>query len=263
MEAEHLLRDGRVQEALENVQSQIRSLPDKSEYRVFLFQLLAILGQWERSLTQLNIVADLDEAAWPMVYLHREALHCEVFREEVFSGCSKPLVFGKPSQWIALLLESLRLACDGHYDQASTLREQALEQAPESGGTINGEPFTWIADADTRLGPVLEIILNGRYYWAPISQISAISTTEPEDLRDLVWLPAEITWINGGQAYGLIPVRYPGSETSQDPAIQLARKTEWEEVADNTFYGRGQRMLVTDQNEYPLLEVRNIEFGCK
>ena len=81
-----------------------------------------------------------------------------------------------------------------------------------------------------------------------------------EDLRDLVWLPAQFTWVNGGDAYGLIPTRYPGSETAKDSSIQLARKTEWIELAEGIFQGSGQRMLTTDQNDYPLLDIRSVAF---
>ena len=162
---------------------------------------------------------------------------------------------------MALLLESLRLVNEGHFPQAVTLREQAFEQATEGAGSINEQPFAWLADADTRLGPALEIIINGRYYWCPMTLVSALSTNKPEDLRDLVWLPAQVTWVNGGQAYGLLPVRYPGSETSADPAIQMSRKTEWREIAEGIYLGLGQRMLATDRDEYPLLQVRSIQFG--
>jgi len=76
-----------------------------------------------------------------------------------------------------------------------------------------------------------------------------------------VWLPAQFTWINGGEAYGLIPTRYPGSENSQDSALQLARKTEWIELAPGVDQGLGQRMLATDQGEYALLDVRCVTFN--
>jgi type VI secretion system protein ImpE len=104
----------------------------------------------------------------------------------------------------------------------------------------------------------LELILNGRYFWAPFQQIRMIAVTAAEDLRDLVWLPAHFTWVNGGEAFGLLPTRYPGSENAQDPAIQLARKTDWTELADGLADGSGQRMLATDQDEYPLLDIRNV-----
>ena len=42
---------------------------------------------------------------------------------------------------------------------------------------------------------------------------------------------------------GLLPTRYPGSEASSDPALRMARKTEWQEGADGSSAGVGQRML--------------------
>jgi type VI secretion system protein ImpE len=43
--------------------------------------------------------------------------------------------------------------------------------------------------------------------------------------------------------------------------IRLGRKTEWDEVAPDTFHGRGQRMFATAGGEYALLSVRHIELG--
>ena len=62
----------------------------------------------------------------------------------------------------------------------------------------------------------------------------------------LVWLPAEFEWTNGGKAVGLLPTRYPGSERSVDPTIQLARRTEWEDQGNEIYFGLGQRILATD-----------------
>ena len=84
---------------------------------------------------------------------------------------------------------------------------------------------------------------------------------EPADLRDLVWLPAQFVWANGGEAVGLIPTRYPGSENTADSALQLSRTTQWREVTDGIHQGIGQRMLATDQDDYPLLGVRLVKIG--
>lgn len=261
MLAEDYFREGNLGGALEELQNQIRNHPENSPYRVFLFQLLAILGQWKRALSQLDVLDNLEQSTWPMVHIYREAIRCEILRADVFAGRRKPMIFGEPPQWMAFLLESLRLVGEARYGQAAELRSQAFESAPASSGTLDEQPFGWIADADSRLGPVLELILNGRYYWAPFQQICAIKITEATDLRDLVWLPAHFTWINGGEAFGLIPTRYPGSETAPDPALQLARKTEWIELAPGVVKGSGQRMLATDQNEYPLLDIRSININ--
>jgi len=87
-----------------------------------------------------------------------------------------------------------------------------------------------------------------------------IAIPAPADLRDLVWAPAQLVWTNGGEASGHIPVRYPGSESSTDGAVRLARKTEWQELPDETFIGVGQRVFATDEGEHPLLPCRVIDF---
>ena len=84
----------------------------------------------------------------------------EAVREAVFKGERSPLVFGDPERWIALALESLRLSAADKLDDAERLRDEAYEDAPEASGSIDGERFEWIADADTRIGPFLDNIAN-------------------------------------------------------------------------------------------------------
>jgi type VI secretion system protein ImpE len=126
-------------------------------------------------------------------------------------------------------------------------------------GKLNGQPFEWIADADPRLGPVLEAIIDGKYYWVPFGNITRVTFEAPTDLRDVVWTPATFLWTNGGSAVGLIPTRYPGSESSTDDAIRLARKTDWHESPGGLLTGLGHRLLATDQTEMALLDIRSIE----
>lgn len=260
MDAREALQSGSVDEALQALQDQVRSDPSSAQLRVFLFQLLSVLGQWERALTQLNVAGDLDAANLGMVQVYRQALASEALRTEVFAGNRSPLIFGDPEQWVALLLEALKLFAAGEVSKSEQLRAEALDAAPASSGRLNGREFEWIADADARIGPMLEAIINGRYFWVPFDRIAEVRVEEPEDLRDLVWLPAEFKWVNGGDAVALIPVRYPGSESSAEPKIQLGRLTEWEQHGEETYTGRGQRVLVTDQDEISLLELRNITF---
>ena len=257
MQAEQSLRNGDPQAALAQLQDQVRKQPAEPKHRIFLFQLLAVLGQWERALNQLNVAGEMDSSTLSMVQTYRETIGCEALRSEVFRGKRSPLIFGEPAQWVALMIEALRPEADAARQQA--LRDQALEQAPATPGTINGQPFAWLADADPRLGPLLEVIVNGRYYWAPFQNIKSIQLEEPADLRDMVWAPAQFTWANGGEMVGFIPTRYPGSEASEDGLIQLARKTDWlDEGGLQT--GLGQRLLATDSDDHPLLDVRAIEF---
>ena len=48
MLAEQSLREGRVADALAELQDHVRKAPDNAEYRVFLFQLLCVIGDWEQ-----------------------------------------------------------------------------------------------------------------------------------------------------------------------------------------------------------------------
>lgn len=261
MSAHDALQGGKPDEALAELQHQVRNDPANAKHRIFLFQLLGVLGQWERAFTQLKVAGDLDAGTLAMVQTYREALHCEALREAIFAGERTPLVFGDPEQWVAVLIEALRLTAAGKYLQSQQVREEAFEVAPATSGTIDGQKFEWIADGDTRMGPVLEAIINGRYYWVPFHRIRTIDLEEPADLRDLVWMPAHFTWANGGDAVGLIPTRYPGSQASEDPLIQMARKTEWIEHEADVYLGLGQRMLATDADDYSLMDIRQIRLA--
>ncbi len=258
MSAEQSLQQGQLDRALSELQQQVRQRPADAKLRVFLFQLLAVLGQWERALNQLNVAGELDSSTLPMVQTYREALQCEQLRAQVFSGQRSPLVFGEPEQWLALLIQAQQPFASGDYAQAGDLRAQALETAPTTSGTIDGRPFQWLADADPRLGPVLEAIVNGRYYWIPFHNIHRIELEAPSDLRDMVWTAAQFTWANGGATVGLIPTRYPATEQHDDSALKLARKTEWHDIGDDLQIGLGQRLLATDDADYALLDTRSI-----
>lgn len=257
--AETHVKAGRLDEALAELQDAVREDPASCDQRVFLFQLLCLLGQWERAMTQLNVAADMDKSNALVAHMYRPALNSEVLRAAVFAGTRTPLVFGEPEEWVTWMIEALRLTATGKHTAAATLREQAFENAPAIAGTIDGEPFEWIADADMRLGPILEIIVNGKYYWMPFGCVCEIKLEPPTDLRDLVWAPAQLTLTNGGTVFGLIPARYPGSEAEPDNRIRMARCTEWREDESGAVpFGVGQRMLATDAGEFPLLEAHAI-----
>ncbi len=261
--AEQSLRDGDLVGALARLQEQVRLRPADPKLRVFLFQLLCVLGQWERALNQLTVAATLDAGALPMAQTYGEAVRCELTRGEVFAGRKSPMILGEPDEWLAMLIESLLLAGRGEHAASERLRRRAFEEAPASSGDIDGRPFHWIADADSRLGPVLEAVINGRYYWVPFSRVSRITVEAPGDLRDVVWMPAHLEFENGGESVALIPTRYPGSEAATDPLLSLSRKTEWHEVTSDAYRGLGQRIITTDVDELPLMDIRAISMAVE
>lgn len=260
MTPENMLKEGRLDEALQGLTAQVRGNPADAKARVFLFQLLSLLGQWERAQAQLKVSGELDPGNTLMVEAYSRALQGELKRARVMHGEQLPTVIGEPAQWLALLLQSLKLIGEERYAQALPLREQAFDAAEAMSGTIDGQRFEWIADADPRFGPCLEVTVNGGYAWVPFARIRELKFEAPTDLRDKVWAPVQITWTNGGEAIGFVPCRYPDSERAADSEVVLARKTEWIDLGDGCYVGAGQRMLATDAGEYPLLDIRTITF---
>ena len=267
MTAERCIRDGKPREALAILQEQVRREPANPKLRTFLFQLLCVLGEWERALRQLEVVGEMDPGTLAMVSAYREAVRCESLRQAVTAGRNSPLVFGEPEEWIAFFAQALQHDAAQQPASARELRQRALAEAPACSGAITvagGTPqqFSWLADADGRLGPILEALVNGRYYWVPVHRMRSVRIEAPTDLRDMVWLPAQITWSNGGESAALIPTRYVGSEAVDNGSIQLARRTEWRQVDSDTWFGLGQRMLTSDIGDFPLLDVRDITFDA-
>jgi len=261
--AEDSFRAGRLATSLEELQAEVRQKPADVKLRIFLAQLLMMVGQWDRAVTQLSVIGEMDASALPMARAYRSAIDCELLRAEVFAGRRSPLLFGDPEPWIAGMLKALVLDGEGRPADAASLRAESCEAAPTSAGKLNDEPFEWIADGDSRLGPMFEVMLNGAYYWVPSHRVQKIALEAPADARDLIWLPAQFTWSNAGEAVGFIPTRYAGSEASEDDAIRMSRKTEWRELAEASYAGLGQRLLATDAGEYSLLEVRDITFDAR
>ncbi|MGV3533489.1 MAG: type VI secretion system accessory protein TagJ [Chthoniobacteraceae bacterium] len=260
MTAEEALKAGQLDDALKALQDSVRQNPADPRLRRFLFQLHCVLGRWDKALTQLQVLADMDSDSFLLASIFQPLIQCEMLRAEVFQGKRSPIVFGEPERWVGLLVQANALVSSGDIKVARALQKQALEEAPATPGSLNGQPFEWIADADSRLGPVIEAMIDGRYCWVPMNRIRTMTVSAPKDLRDLVWTPAQFVWTNGGDTSGFIPTRYPRTELSSDGALRLARKTEWEDAGEEVFIGLGQRVFATDTSDVPLLEVRSIEF---
>jgi type VI secretion system protein ImpE len=105
---------------------------------------------------------------------------------------------------------------------------------------------------------VLEVMINGAYYWMPVNRLARVEIEPPSDVRDLVWIPAQLTLANGGEVAALIPSRYVGSESVDDAQIRMARRTDWQQLDADTYIGSGQRLISTDTVEIGLLELREL-----
>ncbi len=261
MQADSNLAANDPRAALAAMIEQVRKSPGDVGLRLALFAILAVLGEWERANTHLEAASKMDPEAMPMRLAYGMAMSCEKLRESVFVGERSPLVFGQPDPWVAALLEGLRCAARGEFAEAAALRDQALAAAPATSGSIDGQPFDWIFDPDSRLGPVLEAIVDGKYFWVPFHRIRCVEIEAPTHLIDCVWLTAKFTWANGGEGEGMIPVRYPGSASHDDGRVALSKLTDWAQQGDDYWFGVGARVLETNVGQHALLDLRRLDLN--
>lgn len=229
MKAEDLFRAGKLDEAIRMLSSELRDDPSNSKKRTFLFELLCFAGEYDRAEKQLDLLGDDNQDAMLASLLYRGALNAEKTRQEMFREGKLP---------------------------------QSGEPATVS-GSLNGKPFQSIQDADQRIGAKLEIIAGADYMWVGFENIAQLDLPAPKRVRDTFWAPGRLrTGANfKGQDLGeiLIPVLSPGSAESEDPAVRLGRVTEWYRDENGLEFPLGQKMLLVDGEEFPLLEVRKLE----
>jgi type VI secretion system protein ImpE len=227
--ARDLLSAGKLDEAIDLLGAELRDQPADAHRRTFLFELLCFAGKYDRAEKQLDVLAQGGRQSEMGALLYRSALHAERTRQSMFQREEFP---------------------------SSSGARTAV------GGTINGQRFESIRDADPRVGPRLEVFAAGQYMWLPFEHIASIRMEPPKQLRDLLWARALVR--TGPSFRGLelgevlVPVLTPLAWQDDDSAVRLGRVTEWYELPGGVTVPAGQRVLVADDAETSLLEVREI-----
>lgn len=229
MTAGQLWKAGKLDEAVRTLSAELRDNPADTQRRTFLFELLCFSGAYDRAEKHLDILAQANQDARLGALLYAGALSAERTRSEMF--------------------------------QQKTYPQSA--EAPMLAGTLNGKPFSSFADADPRVGAKLEIFAAGNYMWLPLEHIASIRMEAPKQLRDLLWMPAQVQTGPAfrGRELGevLLPVLTPRAHAHADEAVRLGRVTVWEEV-DGVAVPAGLKCFLVDDEEFPILEIRSLEF---
>lgn len=256
MDAEALLRAGDITGARKSLAEALRRTPQDARLRQFFWQLLAVHGEWDKAEQQLRTLATTEPKAMMLGSVYNQALAAMRLRARVMTGEVRATSLVGSEPWVEGLLDTLQAFGRGDAD-ASARSEVALAEAPATPGTMDGQPFEWIADADQRFGPMLEAIIGEHYGVVPFAAIKRLKVSEPSDLRDTVWLPVEIETRGGQVSMAFVPALYPGTEATGEGELMLARRTDWVE-RNGIETGIGQRLLGTDGPEEGILSVREI-----
>ncbi|WP_321872825.1 type VI secretion system accessory protein TagJ [Burkholderia ubonensis] len=256
----HRLLDAPLIEQLECVEARVRAQPTTASHRWALFQLMCVTGQWARAIQQLRAWAGLGPDRMPAALAYRDLIRAERWRAQVVDGQQRPGFVLTPPLWVENLIDALNLTADGRTAQADDVREAALDAAPTVvAHTPRGEA-AWIADSDSRFGPVCEFITAGHYRWVPLSDLTAWRMSSPTTLVDLVWAPCALTLEDGSAICGFVPARYPGSEAGDD-TLRLGRKTVWRETGRAGTIALGQKTWITARGDFGLFDLPQTRFG--
>lgn len=247
-----------IADQIQECMSSIRKEPTEIKHRVALAQLYMASRQWSQASAQLERAAHISPSCIPLAGAYCEAIRCEMLREKVFAGERLPATLESAPNWVNTLASCLQLLAANNLDEATQMREQAFDEADACPVEIDGQPGAWISDADSRLGPVCELFMDGDYYWVPFSSIARLDAEPPTDLRDLIWLPCAVQLTNGQNVHALMPARYPGEQDLHDEDALLCRKTGWTEIDNDAWAGSGQKVLISDNGEYPILSIRTL-----
>ncbi len=233
---QELYRAGDLQAAIDAVSQELRGRPTDTARRTFLFELASFSGNWDRAVKQLDVLAGGGQMAEAGTMLYRAAITSERVREHMFATGDFPT---------------------------------APAPAPVA-GTLNGEPFDSVEDADPRVGARLEVFAGGRYLWLPFAHLAWLRVEAPVHLRDVRWPTARLGTgpsvrdLDLGEV--VLPALTPGAWRQQDPEVRLGRATDWEELPDGEYAPVGQKVLRVSGPAFggdegtlvPLLDVRDL-----
>ena len=257
-----LLKEGNLEAALSEAKGAVRSDPGDPEARARLFQLFCLNGEWERAGAQLDALFTSSNQQAPIWKQFQILLRLEQQRIDYHEKAEAPAIVGDPEDWMAPFAKAFEMHQSGDVAGGAALRAEALESASSAGGEIGGVEFEWLMDGDGRYGPMLESFLptEGDYCWVPFTALTSLRVEKPSQVNHFVWAPAHFTWNDGRVLHGYVPTRYHGSERAGDPKLALARGTEWVDAGADVFTGVGQRVLMSADDDFPILEIREARF---
>ncbi len=261
MNAKELLDANQLSAAILELNQEVKQRPTDPRIRTFLFELLCFDGAHERAARQLDVLGAQDEQAGIGVEVYRKLLQADAARRTCWSDGAGPAFMAPPPAHVTDRLTAMGCLSRGNVHQAAEAIARATSTTPSITGTLNGTPFQTIADSDDRLGPVLELFVNGTYMWLSLEHVKTLVLPRPHFLRDLLWVPARLECHDGQQGDVYLPALYSGSDTDEHELVRLGRITEWIDLGEGLVGGRGLKTFLVDDRECSVLEIQELQIN--
>jgi type VI secretion system protein ImpE len=267
--AQELFQAGRLTDAVQAMNAEVKSHPTDPDRRTCLFAFLAFTGELDRADRQLDVLGTQDPKMEIGSRVYRNLLASEQDRRNAFEKTSEPMLPPDPPDHARQRVEALKALRANDEGAVERHLDAAADASPALAGAVDGRAFSSIRDADGLLGSVLEVFAGGRYLWLPFERIRSITIESPRQILDLLWIPTKLEDVDGTRAQVHIPALYPRSHGAGVDAIRMGRATEWVSFS-GALCGVGQRILDAaisqgeagrGAEEIPILALRELRFS--
>lgn len=260
-EAKTLLESGNLKGAVEAALGFVKANPTNPSARIFLFELSAFAGDWERAKRQLDVIGHQDTTAMIGSKILEQCVIAENKRADFFAKGEKPTFLASPPDYIYGLLTANNRVREGNLGEAREILDKVDEQRPAFACKINGEESADFRDYNDLTSVVLEVIIKDDYVVVPFEQIEKITFSEPKSLRDYFWRQATLETDNGTNGEVFIPTLYNDTWRSSNDQIRLGKATDWREIGEDIYLGEGTKLFALgDGTHKTILDLQTIEF---
>lgn len=263
MDAKELIRSGKLTEARTQLVAEVKAAPGDFGRRTLLFQVLCLLGEWDKATLHLSTVAAQDVKSEVAAQAYRNLVQVEKQREEVFLSGRRPAFMPEMPPYAEAFLQVWDLVGEGRIEEAETAYTSIIEALPLLSGTLNSKPFAGFHDTHSFLAPFLEAFVHDRYVWLPISAVREITIAPPKTLFDTLWVSCHLTTWEGLAMNCFLPSLYPLSHRHEDDRVKLGRMTDWQSAGGFFVRAQGQHVFEVGDEDVNLLEIRELVFSLE
>jgi len=260
--AKELLAAGRLNDAIQAMNDEVKRNPTDIQRRGFLAELLCASGRLERADAQLEVILQQDPKAAVTIALLRQLIRADTARRDFYTAGRVPEFLDQPPPYLQTYVEATIHVREKRPAEALRLIEQAEEQRPRIKGNCNGKPFEDLRNLDDVTAGVLEVLTStGKFYWIPVDRVQSIEFRKPERLRDLIWRRAAMSVSGGPDGEVFLPATYcPGTAEVSEAAL-LGRVTEWQGGDGAPMRGVGQVCFLVDDDSVSIMDMTTVTIG--
>lgn len=253
-----LLDENGLNDALDQVKAAIKSAPADHDLRHLYIDLLILSGDYERADQQCELAAKFQPGDAVGFSILRQQIRAMSARQAWFETGAVPDFPGGPTELDQLAIKLGIALREKAFEGARALLEQLDDQRGSIAVLCNEAACADFRDLDDRIPHALEVLTTGgAYLWVDFRKIETVTLEPLARPRDLAFRPAQLSLIGGATASVVLPAVYDSS--NKEAEYQLARQTEWVDLAPGLVTGLGQKCFLAGDELVPLHTLTALE----